>query len=114
MIAEARSPPLPKVGSPAWDHLSFSAISLFQSCSLRFAFHYVLDLPERVVSASLVTGSALHHALDLHFRELMIGQPVPSLDVLLEAFWEKWHDFEDTEIRLGKGETIDDVAKLAE
>lgn len=100
--------------SPPRDHLSFSAISLYQSCPLRFYFHYLLNLPEHVVSASLVTGSALHHSLDLHFRELLIGHPPPTLDVLLDAFWDVWRNLNGVEVRFNKREDINDVGRLAD
>ena len=70
----------------AFDHLSFSAISLFQSCPLRFFFHYILGLPEETISASLVLGASLHQAVQYHFEQLLAGQPPADLDTLLAVF----------------------------
>ena len=36
------------------DHISYSSISLFQSCSLRYFFKYVEHLPEASIAASLL------------------------------------------------------------
>ena len=44
------------------DYISYSAISTYQLCPLRYYFHYIVGLPERTVSASLVFGSAIHRA----------------------------------------------------
>src|SRR5207237_9540975 len=57
-----------------FDHLSFSAISLFQSCPLRFFFRYVLGLPEPTIAASLVLGSALHQAAQYPFAQFLAGE----------------------------------------
>lgn len=57
-----------------FEYLSFSSLSLYQQCPLRFTFRYVLGLPEETVGASLVFGSAVHAALEFHFRELLVGR----------------------------------------
>ena len=44
------------------DYLSFSAISTFQQCPLRYHFKYIQGLPETTVSASLILGGAVHAA----------------------------------------------------
>ena len=44
------------------DYLSFSAISLYRQCPLKFYFRYVAGLSEKTVSANLVFGGAIHAA----------------------------------------------------
>lgn len=114
MIVEARSPPVPQRTAPGIDHLSHSSISLFQSCSLRWMFHYLHGLPEGVVSASLLFGSGVHSAIEVQFRELLHGHAAPPLDVLLDAFWQPWRDLDGTEVRFNKGEDVNDIGRLAE
>jgi putative RecB family exonuclease len=97
-----------------FDHLSFSAISLFQSCPLRFFFHYILGLPEEIIAASLVLGSALHQAIQYHFEQLLAGEPPPDLDTLLAVFQERWQMYEPETIRYGKGENRDTLGRLAD
>jgi putative RecB family exonuclease len=98
----------------ALDHLSFNAISLFQSCPLRFFFHYILDLPEVTVSASLVLGASLHQAIQYHFEQLLAGQPQPDLDTLLAVFQDHWQTYEPETIQYGKTETRDTLGRLAD
>lgn len=114
MIVEARSPPALQQMAPGIDHLSYSSISLYQQCSLRWAFHYLHGLPEGVVSASLLFGSGVHSAIEVQFRELLHGHGAPPLDVLLDAFWQPWRDLEGTEVRFNKGEDVNTIGKLAE
>src|SRR5262249_7940595 len=97
-----------------FDHLSYSAIRLFQSCPLRFFFRYVLGLPEPTIAASLVLGSALHRAAQYHFEQLLAGKPSPDLDTLLAVFQERWHTYESEPIQYGKGESRDTFGRLAD
>ena len=55
------------------DYISFSAMSTFQQCPLKFYFKYIEKLPEHTVSASLVFGGAMHAAVEHHFRSLLEG-----------------------------------------
>src|SRR5271170_6969492 len=95
-------------------HISHSSISLFQSCSLRHFFKYTLRLPEPTVSASLIVGSGLHAGIEHHFRELLVGNPPPSLDTLLDVFWSAWHERDGQVIRFGRGDDINSIGRLAE
>jgi ATP-dependent helicase/DNAse subunit B len=56
------------------DYLSYSAISTYASCPLRYYFRYIANLPERTISSSLVFGSAIHRSVEHHFNELMAGK----------------------------------------
>ena len=109
MIAEARSPPVVRDV-----HFSYSAMSLYLMCPLRYMFRYLEGLPEDTISASLVCGSGIHSALQLHFTELLCGNPPPSLDLLLDAFWEPWRSLASVQVRFNKGEDINDIGQLAE
>lgn len=40
------------------DYLSYSAITTYQGCPLRYYFRYIAGLPERIVSSNLVFGAA--------------------------------------------------------
>ena len=111
MIAEKavpRSPP------KEFDHISFSSISLFQSCPLRWYFKYCLGLTERSISSSLVLGSALHAAVQYHFEQLLMGRTTSDLDTLLEVFQNAWQSFDESIIRYSAGEGRDDIGALAD
>ncbi|MEQ9380025.1 MAG: PD-(D/E)XK nuclease family protein [Pirellulales bacterium] len=86
------------------DYISYSAISTYQQCPLKYRFRYVDRLPEEFVSANLVFGSAIHAAAELHFNELMIGGPPPDVDELLVAYNESWDLQADKDIRYRQGQ----------
>lgn len=95
------------------EYLSYSAISLYQSCPLRWFFKYVAGLPEETISASLVLGSAIHAALQRHFEELLAGNPPPTLEELLETYRVSWAEREGQEITFTKGDTKATLTDLA-
>ncbi|MBX3452779.1 MAG: PD-(D/E)XK nuclease family protein [Planctomycetaceae bacterium] len=97
------------------DYISYSAISTYQQCPLKYFFKYIEGLPEETVSTSLVLGGAIHSAAEFHFNELMIGNAAPDHDTLLAVFWDAWRGrAEEVEIRFGKSEDLDAIAKLAD
>ncbi len=107
--------PVATPGPPkAFDHISFSSISTFQACPLRFYFRYILGLPERCVSSSLVMGSALHRAVQHHFERLLVGENGTDLDTLLAVFQEAWESYAGQAIAYGKGEDRDALGRLAD
>ena len=95
------------------DYVSFSALSLYQKCSLRYFFRYVAQLPEGSVSASLVFGRAIHRAIEHHFKELLEGNAPPDLDTLLAEFDVGWNETPAEQITFPKTETRDSLATLA-
>lgn len=96
------------------DYISFSAISTYQQCPLKFFFKYVEGLEERFTTASLALGGAIHHAVEFHFNELMAGGLPPDQDTLLSAFWEGWQSrCSNTAIRFGKHENLDTIGETA-
>ena len=104
------------VGSPrerVRDYVSFSALSLYQRCSLRYFFRYVAQLPEESVSASLVFGRAIHRAIEFHFKELLEGKAPPDLNAMLAEFEVGWNETPAEQIVFPKTETRDSLATLA-
>jgi putative RecB family exonuclease len=96
--ASIRAPPAPKHR----DYLSYSAISTYAKCPLRYFFKYVAGLPDELVSASLVFGGAIHRAIEHHFRELLAGNPPVTLSDLMAAYQTEWTEREASKIHFGK------------
>jgi CRISPR/Cas system-associated exonuclease Cas4 (RecB family) len=97
------------------NYISFSAISTYAACPLRYNFKYLEDLPEEIVSSSLAFGGGIHAAIELWFNEQMIGSPEPNHETLLAAFWDSWQvKNEGATIAFKKGETVNTVGRLAD
>ncbi len=109
------SPPSSRSPATPRDYISYSAISTYQQCPLKYYFKYIENLPEESVSSSLVLGGAIHAAAEFHYNQLMIGNPSPNHDTLLAVFWDEWRDrAEEAEIRFGKKEDSNTIGKLAD
>ena len=112
MIAEKA---LPRSPPRAFDHISYSfGQHISGRARLRLVFRYVLGLPERTISSSLVLGSALHRAVQHHFEQLMVGRSGTDLDTLLAVFQDAWESYDDQIIRYGVGESRDEIGRMAE
>jgi putative RecB family exonuclease len=90
-------------------YLSYSAVTTYAACPLRWYFRNVMGLPEPTVSGSLLLGAGVHRAIERHFRALMLGCDAPSLDQLMEAYEQVWREHADQEVLCGCG---DDRAAL--
>jgi putative RecB family exonuclease len=95
------------------DYLSYTQVSTFQSCPLRWHFHYVEHRPRELVGSGLAFGAAIHSALECHYRALRAGEPRPTLDTLLAAYGRAWAVQARTPLRFGKGETAESLCRLA-
>jgi putative RecB family exonuclease len=96
------------------DYMSYSSLRTYQSCPMKYYFKYTVGLPEDTVSSALVYGSAVHQAIEHHFRELLAGNPSPASDILLAKYWESWHDRNSQTVRFCKDEDADTLGVLTE
>src|SRR5437868_1560801 len=90
----------------ALDHLSFSSIRTYQSCPRKFAFKYVEKLPEEFTPSYFVFGGAFHKAVERVHEAMIVGEPLPQLGELLDAFDGAWLDLtaERPQIKFAKDE----------
>ena len=87
----SRSPQAPKPNDVALrltgrDYVSYSAISTYQRCSLRYFFSYIAGLLPKFKSSSLIFGGAIHRALECHCRRAFEGAAPPSVDELVAVY----------------------------
>jgi CRISPR/Cas system-associated exonuclease Cas4 (RecB family) len=61
-------------------------------------------LPEESVAATLVFGAAIHRAIEHHFRELLAGNPPPTVESLVAEYRSGWDERQTAAIRFGKEE----------
>jgi putative RecB family exonuclease len=71
-------------------HISYSEVRTFQSCPLRWHFHYVEKATPESVSSALLLGASVHAAVELHFQSLLDALPAPTLDQLMTTYREAW------------------------
>jgi putative RecB family exonuclease len=99
---------------PARDYISFSALRTYQACPLKYFFKYVAGLPDESATATLLFGSAIHRAIEAHFREIQSGRPPPSLATLLGEYEQSWQERQDAPVQFGKDENAPTFRQQAE
>jgi len=95
------------------DYISWSAISTFRTCPLKYKFRYVDGLPEESVSSALVFGTGIHTAVEQHFQAILSGDPKPDLEALLFAYRSAWLPHDPDAIQFGAKETRETLDDLA-
>ena len=94
------------------ESLSFSSISTFQACPLKWHFRYMLGLPEEFRPASLVFGSAIHLALQRHFEGLLADGMPPPFDDLMDVYRQSWKE-NAANVTFNKGDSATSLGVLA-
>ena len=95
------------------DYISWSAISTFRTCPLKYKFRYLDGLTEESVSAALVFGTGIHAAVEQHFQAMLSGDQQPGLEQLMFAYRSAWLPHEPDQIQFGSSETRASLDGLA-
>ena len=66
-------------------HISNSQIGTYQSCSLKYYYHYVEKRKSESLGIALFFGSAIHSALALYYSSIKNGK-TENLDHMIESF----------------------------
>ncbi len=95
------------------DYISWSAISTFRTCPLKYKFRYVDGLPEESVSSALVFGTGIHSAVEQHFQAILSGGEQPDIERLMFAYRSAWLPHDPDAISFGSTETRNSLDALA-
>jgi putative RecB family exonuclease len=124
MIAEAELLPVmePRSANPAneiakkltgRDYISWSALSTFRTCPLKYKFRYIDGLPEESVSSALGFGTGIHSAVEQHFQAILSGDEQPDIERLMFAYRSAWLPHDPGAIQFGSTETRASLDALA-
>ena len=95
------------------DYISWSAISTFRTCPLKYKFRYVDGLPEESVSSALVFGTGIHSAVEQHFQAILSGEEQPDIEQPMFAYRSAWLPHDPDTIQFGSTETRASLDALA-
>ena len=95
------------------DYISWSAISTFRTCPLKYKFRYIDGLPEDSVSSALVFGTGIHSAVEQHFQAILSGDEQPDIERLMFAYRSAWLPHDPDAIQFGSTETRASLDALA-
>ena len=95
------------------DYVSWSAMSTFRTCPLKYKFRYIDGLPEESVSSALVFGTGIHSAVEQHFQAILSGEEQPDVERLMFAYRSAWLPHDPDAIQFGSTETRASLDALA-
>jgi putative RecB family exonuclease len=95
------------------DHLSYSSISTYLQCPLKWRFHYVDKLTEEFVTSSLVFGQAIHESVAAFLNASLSGDSLTP-DEMLMVYLNSWRESKGLEIRCSNGDSQEKLIKKAE
>jgi putative RecB family exonuclease len=95
------------------DYVSWSALSTFRTCPLKYKFRYIDSLPEESVSSALVFGTGIHTAVEQHFQAILSGDPKPDVERLMFAYRSAWLPHDPDAIQFGSTDTRASLDALA-
>ena len=99
----------------AIDHLSFSSIKTYQACPKKFAFKYLEKLSEEFTPSYFVFGGAFHKAVERVHEAMIIGEPLPCVDELVESYDRAWTELiaERPQVKFAKEEDAQSLRAMA-
>ncbi|MFC1833636.1 RecB family exonuclease [Thermodesulfobacteriota bacterium] len=95
------------------DHLSWSSISTYMQCSLKWRYHYLDRLEPEFTSAALVFGRAVHEAIRAFLQSTLNGDRLTT-DNLTDVYRQVWLSHDGPEIRFGSRDSEDGLQEKAQ
>ncbi len=92
-------------------HLSYSQITTYLTCPLKYRLHYIDEIEPPFVAAPLVFGSCIHEVAAAFHQSCLVGDPLTSSQ-LVDVYTQVWSTHsEERPVRFFNG---DSEASLAE
>lgn len=95
------------------DHLSYSSISTYLQCPLKWKFHYVDKFPEEFITSGLVFGQAIHESVAAFLNASLSGDSLTP-DEMLMVYLNSWRQSNEVEIRCSNGDSEEKLLKKAQ
>ena len=94
------------------NHLSYSQISTYLTCPLRYKYQYVDLIPPAFTASALVFGQAIHEAVGAFYQEILTGEELRP-DQMLDVYRQAWQSRDGAEIRFFNGDNEDSLLEKA-
>ena len=85
------------------NHLSYSQVSTYLTCPLRYRFQYVDVIPPTFMSAALAFGSAIHESVAAFYQTRLEGDELRPHE-MLDVYRDTWSKSENIKFFNGDGE----------
>jgi putative RecB family exonuclease len=94
------------------DHISYSQLSCYLQCPLKYRFHYIDRLEPEFTSASLAFGQGIHQAVASFFQSALEGEHLTA-DNMVDVYRQAWMECDGPPIRFDKADTEEKLLKKA-
>jgi hypothetical protein len=71
------------------DHISYSQINTYTTCTLKYRFNYIDRLEPEFTSSALVFRSAMHAGIQAYLQSILEADPLRP-NQILDVFREEW------------------------
>ena len=97
------------------DYLSYSQVTTYQSCKLKFFYTYVEGRKPEAISAAMLLGSAIHKAIEEHFQTLLAAESPLTVEQMMTTYRRHWQEeVGDIPIQYPREDTEDTMASTAQ
>ncbi len=93
-------------------HLSYSQISTYMMCGLRYKLQYVDLIPPAFTASSLVFGQAIHEAAGAFYQQNLFGDTLRP-DEMVDVYRQAWRSRDGAEIRFFNGDNENTLTEKA-
>lgn len=94
------------------DHFSYSQLSTYLTCPLRYKLHYVDLIAPAFTASSLVFGHAIHEAVGAFHQQHLLGDTL-SPDEMVDVYRQAWASRDGGEVRFFNGDNESTLTEKA-
>lgn len=95
-----------------YDHFSYSQISCYTQCSLKYRFAYIENLEPEFTSSALVFGQSIHSGIQAYLQSVLEGDPL-RIDQMEDVYRSGWTGFGGPPVRYSNRETENSLQNKA-
>ncbi|MBM3302481.1 MAG: PD-(D/E)XK nuclease family protein [Deltaproteobacteria bacterium] len=93
-------------------HLSYSQVSTYLTCPLRYKLQYVDFIAPAFTASSLVFGQAIHEAVGAFYQQQLIGDSLRP-DEMLDVYRQAWLSQDGAAVRFFNGDNEESLTEKA-
>jgi len=94
------------------DHLSYSQISCYMNCALKYGFNYIERLEPSFTPSALHFGHTMHSGIQAFLQSTLEGDPLRA-DQLVDVYRQEWLTLDGPPIRYSARESEDGLLNKA-
>lgn len=94
-------------------HFSYSQLSTYLTCPLRYRLQYLDLIPPAFTASSLVFGQAIHEAVGAFYQQHLLGEALRA-DEMVDVYRQAWASRDGAEVRFFNGDNENTLSEKAQ